>query len=715
MKNSWFKKIIFSAIVIAIVGSVLPIKTASGQVTDWSSSPGGTIEQFCPAGTGITFVRCINSLNIKSESLAQELQYSQNGGEGAREVRQIIKEIGVVNEAIRAIENRGDTDPWGLSGTVDPNEEVSARQEAARAAVTAAAAGAESLFEDCGINPFSTSNLSCWVRNFVRAIGELFKLIFGGILYLVGLLFDYSIKFSVTDFSSLVSGQNSLVDSAWQVLRDVANLFFIFILLYIAIGMILQLPGVDAKRTLVSVIVVALLINFSAFFTKIVIDASNVMANQFYQSIAGPNGNISSRFMNALPLGTSFKLNDIKTAGVGEATSEEGHTFMKTVVLAFGVVVMLLVAIFVFLTGAILFVVRTVTLIFLIILSPLAFLMYAFPNQKGYFDKWLKTLFDQAFFAPLYLLMVLITLRVLETGPLKNMLVSAQVNFIHLIFYYLIAIGLMFGSIIIAKSMGAKGASVAMKGAGALTGAAAGGVLWAGKQARRVAVASGVGLVGGGLAALGRGESVRKYAGTQLQNIKNDAADAWKQRGQSKIAKGVKEFINAPVKTTLTKTSDFLADQVEPFGVTSGFLGDTDKQRKEADKARKDAGKDAKDKKEADEKTELKKKEDRLRGNPSDAATIIASIKDKDIPAIASDVLVQHAQHLRASHLAESMKHLNQTDRTAIRNEIMAKVGSTPITPPTATGVNWTPPTIGTPGQKQAWDWLANNNAGKIF
>lgn len=72
------------------------------------------------------------------------------------------------------------------------------------------------------------------------------------------------------------------IDAGWKTVRDVANLFFIFILLFIAIKMIIgrESGGKDIKN----VIIVALLINFSLFFTKVVIDASNIFSLYLYNA-----------------------------------------------------------------------------------------------------------------------------------------------------------------------------------------------------------------------------------------------------------------------------------------------------------------------------------------------------------------------------------------------------------------------------------------------
>ena len=77
------------------------------------------------------------------------------------------------------------------------------------------------------------------------------------------------------------------VSEAWVVVRDLSNIFFIFILLYIAFQTILGLGGHGGgpKKMIAQVIIMALLINFSMFFTKVIIDSSNILALIFYNKI----------------------------------------------------------------------------------------------------------------------------------------------------------------------------------------------------------------------------------------------------------------------------------------------------------------------------------------------------------------------------------------------------------------------------------------------
>lgn len=78
---------------------------------------------------------------------------------------------------------------------------------------------------------------------------------------------------------------NNFLPEAWRIIRDFSNIFFILVLLYIAIKMIVGLGQAEGRRMIVNVIIAALLINFSMFMTKVVIDSSNILALIFYNKI----------------------------------------------------------------------------------------------------------------------------------------------------------------------------------------------------------------------------------------------------------------------------------------------------------------------------------------------------------------------------------------------------------------------------------------------
>src|SRR3990167_838470 len=75
------------------------------------------------------------------------------------------------------------------------------------------------------------------------------------------------------------------LSNGWTTVRDIAKMAFIFILIYIALTVMLFAETSGTIKTLAVVVVIALLVNFSFFFTRVVIDAGNIVAVQFYNAI----------------------------------------------------------------------------------------------------------------------------------------------------------------------------------------------------------------------------------------------------------------------------------------------------------------------------------------------------------------------------------------------------------------------------------------------
>src|SRR3989344_3799838 len=75
------------------------------------------------------------------------------------------------------------------------------------------------------------------------------------------------------------------LSTGWTTVRDIANMAFIFILIYMAIMIMLEAETSGTIKTLAIVIVFAILINFSFLFTRVVIDTGNIAAVQFYNAI----------------------------------------------------------------------------------------------------------------------------------------------------------------------------------------------------------------------------------------------------------------------------------------------------------------------------------------------------------------------------------------------------------------------------------------------
>jgi len=265
-------------------------------------------------------------------------------------------------------------------------------------------------------------------------------------LTLAAKFFNALIKIALD--STMISG-STFISTAWAVVRDLSNMFFILILLYIAIKIILGLGGSEVKKMIAKVIIFALLINFSMFFTQVIIDSSNILALIFYnkldttykdpktgQPITRPDtpttpgekeisGSMYSSFDLTTKLNNPTFWENVK--GKNEAHVPVG-TMIGIICVAAGI---MLFAAYAFFISGIAFVARLIELWILIIFSPFAFMSSTVPLFSGIeylgWDAWFKRLLKVAFMAPIFMFfMYLIFLLLQPPGIFGNLTAQAK-------------------------------------------------------------------------------------------------------------------------------------------------------------------------------------------------------------------------------------------------------------------------------------------------
>jgi len=231
---------------------------------------------------------------------------------------------------------------------------------------------------------------------------------------LAGHFLDFFIYYA-TDSASYT---NTFVSKAWAAVRDIANVFFIIALLFIAIKTILNLNVTNNKKLIGAVIIVALVINFSLFTTKVVIDGSNILAKIFYNNITSTKAGSTDAAIGAggeksISVGLVDKFNpqnivmDAYNANLGL-----GYAIFLTLLL----MAVTLYTAYIFFSVALLFVARVVSLWISMIFSPIAFASYTVPFEiPGFGHKeWWKNLLENAFLAPLFVFFLYIIVMFTE-------------------------------------------------------------------------------------------------------------------------------------------------------------------------------------------------------------------------------------------------------------------------------------------------------------
>lgn len=184
-----------------------------------------------------------------------------------------------------------------------------------------------------------------------------------------------------SDFISLsyTKLDNPIINAGWTATSSLANMMIVIALLVIGIATILRYENYQAKKTLPTLIIVALLINFSPVICGVIVDAANILMNFF---LADHAANVTSTFYN------NFSQQDEALKSWWSNTWSNADTTLAPLATSVTLIIFEVIASFVFFIFAILFLVRYVAIWILVILSPLAFAAYILPATKKYATQW---------------------------------------------------------------------------------------------------------------------------------------------------------------------------------------------------------------------------------------------------------------------------------------------------------------------------------------
>ncbi len=325
-----------------------------------------------------------------------------------------------------------------------------------------------------------TNFTSCMGRQLAVWTGELAIYLTGWILGLSAVLFNYALDLTVSGFDSTIYANTRVgIEAVWTTFRDIANILIIGMFTFIALSMILGIEKFNARQAVAHVLVIAVLINFSLLFTRLIITSSNFVAIQFYNAAlvgTAPAGvvesatsfgkyqvGISGRFAQLMGV-TSFAETDKALWKTATATDSGWTTLLLGIVSA---VLFLVTALF-FFYASFLLIARAILFIILLITSSLAFASYLIPgaNMGGFgWSQWWNALLKNAVFGPLLLIMLWATIQLGEgvakinsgNGKLGDLLSNASSQGgINALFGYLMILGMLYASIKIATSFSTK-------------------------------------------------------------------------------------------------------------------------------------------------------------------------------------------------------------------------------------------------------------------
>ncbi len=226
--------------------------------------------------------------------------------------------------------------------------------------------------------------------------------------------------FMAMALSSTFIRNTEFVDFGWIIVRDLANTAFIFVLLYIAIMTIVQAASTNTKQLLVSLIIAALFVNFSLYLTRFVIDASNIVALEFYNHIGTSEAPlVTVDGIEARSISAGFlKVNIQETTTRAHEFSMKNEHTKAFAIIVLGAILNV-VGFFMLLSAAFLFLGRVVALWLVMIFSPLAVVASIVPGANNLWGKWKSALINQSLVAPVFLFFLYLTFAFLKS-PLIN-------------------------------------------------------------------------------------------------------------------------------------------------------------------------------------------------------------------------------------------------------------------------------------------------------
>jgi hypothetical protein len=275
----------------------------------------------------------------------------------------------------------------------------------------------------------------------------------------------------VVGMGTLLNGAVGVaVNSVWVVIRDTFNLVFIFALVYIGLRIIWDAGDGGAKRNLARLIVAALLINFSLFFAKVIVDMGNIAAIQIYGLYANLQTSTTGGLVSALDSGIGqfvlhhLDLTQIASGAIVPLSASTSYGFILMVML------FLIVTGLVFLAGAIMLLGRFVLLVIYLMFAPFMFIGLIIPNFGSYQTQWWNGFLKQVFVAPAFLFTTYIALRIIAiarqepgfSGGFVAFLAGDETSGGGVIVLF-VAIGFMLLALSLSNKMGAVGAATSIK------------------------------------------------------------------------------------------------------------------------------------------------------------------------------------------------------------------------------------------------------------
>lgn len=303
------------------------------------------------------------------------------------------------------------------------------------------------------------------------------------LLGLAGILFNWTVGALVFQFAKFLGNSPGML-VGWGVLRDFGNIGLIFGFVFMGISTILDLHSYPWKKALPSLVIFAVLLNFSLFAAEAVVDSTNVLAavlydNAYDSGTCGSAGSLNCMVDNGIAghLLTKLHISGVFDGGGGDNLGSgivRQFTDPVANILRFvGLALVTTIAAVVLFAGTIMLISRAVVLAFLMVTSPIGFAGMAIPGLHKLAEDWWDKLLKQAFFAPVFILLLLVSLKMTDgldqlvgTTGLAHAFSTTNTETTGILLMFALIIGFMIGSLMLATRFGIYGADFATSMAG---------------------------------------------------------------------------------------------------------------------------------------------------------------------------------------------------------------------------------------------------------
>lgn len=279
----------------------------------------------------------------------------------------------------------------------------------------------------------------------------------------------------------------TIAEAGYNITLGLANMGFIVALVVIAFATMFRQEGFGYKKALPRVIIAALLINFGFFIiTKWFIAPVDSVTTAISSATHLDPGSLGKLFSvdNLFQQFSNFNVSLLDDAKSNIA--DIAKTMMSVLLAAtfgfIGIISLFAMAIMLFIRG--------IALSILLILLPIAWVMWIFPNLKlpggiNPWTMWWENFTRWLLFAPLSMFFLWLAISLANTGELFP---DASTGLYSAAGQMIVTAGLILGGLLVSNKMGITGAAVALS-------AVAAGKVWAQSKAKRYGLQAGRGTI----------------------------------------------------------------------------------------------------------------------------------------------------------------------------------------------------------------------------